>query len=1254
MRYKIDDKGYITSVYFNCHTGTCNEYTGEIPSGYETLLEWSEKANIQAYKIVDGNLVYDSNRDEELRFIHEQEAEENTTATRGWVKNKLNSANSVVVDEISKNATGTALVKIDDSGEYEIPIITLSSSTDGRVDVVSSNKNLLGIDTLTKTINGVKFTINADGSMTLNGASTADIELDLKGTSTNIEMLFLIKGGLDYTISGLANNVSLNLYNYDGTDRTLIGSYNNKTINLSSSEIVTYSTLYITSGKTFSNVTISPQVELGKTATPFTIHDESRTTITIKNGAGISNSDLQSYEPITVLMTNKEVNIDVDYYMHKYLETKFTEIEKTNDEIRLSVESMNDEFQPIADVYGIGELSLHDNAGEDLLEFIVEGKSEQKKYTGKNLFDYITTLKTSTGGLTNTINPDGSITTTGILSTNYIALCANQDITDILEDGQTYTAWQENLNGGSNLRLIVYINDKATNKTASYVILEGVNSKSFTVDKTKYFYTINVQTDTTTTWGTSNRTFTNKYMLVKGNNTTFEPYVGRTSSPNPNYPSEIKNISGIENLFSIDDTTTPTKIIDGEVTITTAAYDPTKFLIKVSKNQPYTLSFINDNASSTYPIRLQVKESDSSGNAGTKIADDTINYTSKHARTITPTTEYIIIEMFRGVASSEPTIINEIQLEKGATVHSFVPYGSNYLIEKVVGKNKFDYSKIIRNANINSSGTVISSTPNGNYTVNLNYVEVKPDMTYVLSSNISRQWVYNFFSEMPAIGVTGTSRIVKNGINQTFTTPSDAKYIVIREDVSFDGSVERNDNQEIQLEEKVQTEYEEYKEAISLIDLKNNLHDLCSIGNAKDELVVKDGRGTINKKIWKLVLRGNENWNSTGGGVFWLNRGTYNRNGDFSAISNSYNYSTWENRFNGYTVGLLYLTDWGNSRLFIHDENYSTVDEFKAYLQKRYDAGKPVIIQFELATPTTINLGDVSVKTIQGDCTLTLEEELDTNIYAKYIRNTPYNEVYMTRSEAKAEIKITKEGIESKVSKDDVVSTINQSAEQITLTGNRVVIESDNFNLHADGTIEATGGTVGGFSMNDEEFYTQIYAPYDFTVEDRTKVREYLKGEITLTDAEKAKYDIDGDGIINTRDYLAITNFLVHNITTTTPATLKINSKDIWEIMSLKNGNGKDVFRLGLFGIEAANIVDTYDCGRDTFATEANTTVSYEVYFKKEFISAPSVTLTQVTSNPNNTKKVSVGNITNEKFEVFIYDTSNSSVTLCWTVIGDE
>ena len=69
MRYILDDNGYIEAVSctpFNCKDKSCKEYTGAIPTDYNSIEEWATTANIRAYYLVDGNLTLDAARAAEL------------------------------------------------------------------------------------------------------------------------------------------------------------------------------------------------------------------------------------------------------------------------------------------------------------------------------------------------------------------------------------------------------------------------------------------------------------------------------------------------------------------------------------------------------------------------------------------------------------------------------------------------------------------------------------------------------------------------------------------------------------------------------------------------------------------------------------------------------------------------------------------------------------------------------------------------------------------------------------------------------------------------------------------------------------------------------------------------------------------------------------------------------------------------------------------------------------------------------------
>ena len=382
LRYILTSDGYIFHASFGglvvCDLGECTEYNGEVPEGYSTIEEWhdGEIDKLNAWKIVEGNLVFDENKYNELQELCEIQEEENSNASHKWVREQLGKTTDIIIDELSNKVNGTSLIVLEDSGDYEIPEVVVSSETIEKVNVVSSNKNLLGVDVVTQTLNGIEFTIEEDGSINLNGTSTSEIELTLKGTSTSLDMLFLIQQDRDYVVSGLVNGVSLNLYNFDGTDRNLIGNYNNEVINSSNSNIVTQTTLKIVSGTSFENVVITPQIEVGSEATTFIKHQETKGEIILYNGEGTINT-LNSYYPLTMIMSDENVTIDVTYFQYKSISKQLSKIETTTDQINLSVTTtINDLNQFKTDVEK--ENNIINSSITEINETLEEGVSKVK------------------------------------------------------------------------------------------------------------------------------------------------------------------------------------------------------------------------------------------------------------------------------------------------------------------------------------------------------------------------------------------------------------------------------------------------------------------------------------------------------------------------------------------------------------------------------------------------------------------------------------------------------------------------------------------------------------------------------------------------------------------------------------------------------------------------------------------------------------------------------------------------------------
>lgn len=165
--------------------------------------------------------------------------------------------------------------------------------------------------------------------------------------------------------------------------------------------------------------------------------------------------------------------------------------------------------------------------------------------------------------------------------------------------------------------------------------------------------------------------------------------------------------------------------------------------------------------------------------------------------------------------------------------------------------------------------------------------------------------------------------------------------------------------------------------------------------------------------------------------------------------------------------------------------------------------------------------------------------------------------------------------LELKIDKNDnnqVVSMINASADIINLKGNRVTIDSDNFELTADGKITATAGDIGGFDLTENEFKTNISVTRNYTNADTEKLQKYLIGEITLTNEELDYYDANGDGVLNILDLLRMQRIILGHDSPTTTGTFEINSTSTLKSLAFKDENGKTTTSVGLEGIGTKNL----------------------------------------------------------------------------------
>ena len=154
----------------------------------------------------------------------------------------------------------------------------------------------------------------------------------------------------------------------------------------------------------------------------------------------------------------------------------------------------------------------------------VGGANGTIKTVGKNLFEQATYLK-SQNGITNVMNADGSITTSGIPTTDYTKI-TSCSLDTVLINGHSYTLSQKYLS--SNVYMILSVKNKITD-VVNYVVLSNMLSRTFIADTEKNQYTLYIQTSSIAEYNAENVAITNFYQLEEGTIATeFEPY--QTSS----------------------------------------------------------------------------------------------------------------------------------------------------------------------------------------------------------------------------------------------------------------------------------------------------------------------------------------------------------------------------------------------------------------------------------------------------------------------------------------------------------------------------------------------------------------------------------------------------------------------------------------------------------------------------------------------------------------------------------------------------
>lgn len=195
-------------------------------------------------------------------------------------------------------------------------------------------------------------------------------------------------------------------------------------------------------------------------------------------------------------------------------------------------------------------IQVNDTVPLNVKSLAIDGNSYQKTTKGINLFNYLENINNISGL---TITADGDyIVVNGTTVNNYQLLIKDVDLTDVLEDGEKYTIWQENddksFNSDTFPKAAIRVRAKHINGAETLTRTSSSKFATFSVDKSIFEkYLVDVVTPTS---GEIYSDYKNKFMLIKGeydDNTipSFEPYTNGIS-PNPDYPQNVDVIDSVK------------------------------------------------------------------------------------------------------------------------------------------------------------------------------------------------------------------------------------------------------------------------------------------------------------------------------------------------------------------------------------------------------------------------------------------------------------------------------------------------------------------------------------------------------------------------------------------------------------------------------------------------------------------------------------------------------------------------------------
>ena len=600
----------------------------------------------------------------------------------------------------------------------------------------------------------------------------------------------------------------------------------------------------------------------------------------------------------------------------------------------------------------------------------LSGNAEQTTYSGKNKI-YLPNGTYTSNAVVWTVTDD-TIKVNGTANSDWTIPMGFTTFSQPLPAGQ-YTF---SIPSAIDKRIQINIKDES-DVAHDYSIYEGSTSVSFTTTWTSVSFRFALRAGNGTT---VNINIPNKLQLESGSTATaYEPYVGGTPAPNPDYPQAVNTTTGEQtvsvvgkNLFNVlaVGEVADHLVNNGDGTLTVTTYNNNTFV-----NNGKTLAELCPS------LKVGDTATLSATSTGTGksiyLTDGGGSWNFGTSKTITSAMLAGKVCFYASGVSTTATI-SDIQLELGSTATTYEPYQGQTLPVNL-GKNLFSISQdtIISNAYLKNNATLtfddlnsVSITATGTQGAQYLY-------RIITGLDSTKNYTFSFKGTKNVKGSTGLSyiRITTYGSNDGSTwtnlgvsgennptqgtTYSFTKTLTGYTQYRF--MVFNNADTPVQVGEK--TTYSEM-----MLELGSTATtyapyftpiELAKIGDYQDYIWNDNGVWKIHKEVGKVVLDGSESWTAQASNTGYMYRlyhvgvGSITSSSMSNLMSDYFTPTTGANIYSVTSGGYMaQLTVVDYIRFNIGDTTNKLAD-FKTWL-----GSHNATVYYQLATPTDTEITD--------------------------------------------------------------------------------------------------------------------------------------------------------------------------------------------------------------------------------------------------------------------------------------------------------